>query len=538
MKKAGFVFLVFLLAFTQCKKEQVASDVSQHQTVDITLQISGGTSKAIVNPNVGSIVFENGDTIYVASNGTYVGTLTYDGSNFRGSITDPTEGQPLHFYYLGSQSLTLTVGTTTSCYVNICDQTTSYPVISYAPSRENYTIGTTVYSAELQNQCALVKFNVTTPSPAAICITGMNNQVRVDFSTNSFNYSQINNGVIRLAGGSGENVEKWAILFPQDALTEGSSGSAYSYDGCFSGTRPAIPAITKNAYLTDGINISVNTASLPTGAINGLFSVSANKQVYFSQGNLRYNPKSKLWEFAYPQYSKLHSGLTGDSNVSSEYTSTYTGWIDMFGWATSGISHGASCYLPYSTDNTDTYYHAYGNQAYNLYDKYGTADWGFNPISNGGDLQDLWRTPTSDEWSYVLNSRSTPSGIRFAKAKVDGVEGIILLPDHWDASIYTLSNTNNSSSNYSNTVSESDWTTLFEANGAVFLPAAGWRDQTNVIQSTYNFHGYYWSSSKPIVGNTSTAAQCLIFNTSSVNITSRSKHYGSSVRLIQDRIVE
>ena len=181
-------------------------------------------------------------------------------------------------------------------------------------------------------------------------------------------------------------------------------------------------------------------------------------------------------------------------------------------------------------------YYAYGNSSYNLYDKSGAADWGCNSILNGGEQTYLWRTPTSSEWGYVLNSRSTPSGIRFAKAIVKDVKGIVLLPDHWDASIYTLSNTNNSSANYSNSISESDWQTYFEPNGAVFLPAAGWRDYINVIQS-YDYYGYYWASDIPTAGyNYTASAKCLRFGTTDVyTALTRSRHYGASVRLVQDK---
>lgn len=538
MKRIYIILLCVasIACLTQCKKDATTSSVTK--TAKITLTINNG-SKVAVDPSQGVVNFEIDDVIYVASNGVYVGFLAHDGRQFSGSITNPTEGMPLYFYFMGNKNPTsLAVGTSTSCYVDICDQTTSLPVISSAPSTENYDSGITSYSAELLNRCALVKFNVSSPSNAAICITGLNNRVRIDFSDNSLTYSQINNGIIRLAGGSGENVEKWAILFPQDALTEGISGSAFSDDGAYNGIRPAIPAISNNMLLPNGINLSVNTSCLPAGAIRGLFSVSATSQVYFSLGNLQYNPKFKLWQFAYPQYSLLHTGWTGDSNVTSEYTSTYTGWIDLFGWATSGTYHGAICHFPYSTDQTDSKYYAYGNASYNLYDRTGAADWGCNSISNGGEQTSLWRTPTHNEWSYLLNSRTTSSGIRFAKARVNGIDGLIILPDHWDASIYTLNNINNSSANYSNTITESDWQTYFENNGAVFLPAAGWRDYFNVIQS-YDYYGYYWASDCLYIPNFSNNnPYCLKFSINSLSTSTRNRHYGSSVRLIQDRIQE
>lgn len=523
---SGFALLTIL---AQCKKDNLAAEAAK--TAKIILNVNS-SSKLVVDPNQGTVNFENGDVIHVVSNGVYVGSLTHDGNNFVGTITDPVEGQPLYFYFLGNQNVSLTAGTSTSCYVNIIDQTENLPVVSVAPSNENYDPDITSYSAELQNKCALVKFNVTTPSSATICLRGMNNRVAINFSSNEFTYSQIQGGTIRLAGESGENIEKWAILFPQDALSLGEAGSAYSADGAYSGVRPAIPAITNNLCLPNGIDFSVNTYCLPDGAIKGLFSVNANKQVYFSQGNLWYSPSGREWTFAGQQYILLHSS---NANVSSEYTSTYYGWIDLFGWGTSGISHGASCYQPYSTNNTDSYYYAYGNSSYNLYDRYGTADWGYNSISNGGEQMKYWRTPTSSEWSYILNNRSTPSNIRYAKAKVNGVAGLIILPDNWDSSIYSLNNVNNSSASFSNIITANDWASILQANGAVFLPSAGYREGTGVVLLTYDYYGYYWASDY----YNNSKAYCLRFYNSTISpYTMYSRHYGMNVRLVCDRVQE
>ena len=55
------------------------------------------------------------------------------------------------------------------------------------------------------------------------------------------------------------------------------------------------------------------------------------------------------------------------------------------------------------------------------------SDWG-NTIGSG------WRTLTSAEWTYLFDSRTTTSGVRYAKATVNGVSGVILLPDDWSTS--------------------------------------------------------------------------------------------------------
>lgn len=289
MKRFSIIMMSFLLvmALSQCKKEnQVAS--GEENTVAITLKVNGnGNSKVDVNTATGYVNFENGDKIYVTSNGTYIGFITYDGTVFSGNITNPAVGQPLHFYFLGNvtPSETLSVGTTTSCSVNISAQTANLPVISYAPSVENYTSGTTNFTAELLNKCALVKFNVTTSSSSATCIKGMNNKVNIDFSDNGFSFSQdTDGGLIKLPGGNGV---KWAILLPQEALGAGADGTVYSMDGAYKGTRPAIPAITESAYMVEGINVSVTTSTTPSYAIGDLYPNAENPEgvVYYVYSN-------------------------------------------------------------------------------------------------------------------------------------------------------------------------------------------------------------------------------------------------------------
>ena len=64
----------------------------------------------------------------------------------------------------------------------------------------------------------------------------------------------------------------------------------------------------------------------PEGAKKGEFSVSADKKVYFSQGNLQYSPADDKWRFADNQYDVI-----GETN--SQISDTYDGWIDLFGWS-------------------------------------------------------------------------------------------------------------------------------------------------------------------------------------------------------------
>lgn len=540
MKRFGTIVsaLLVLVALTQCKKEEQPTPTNGSEAVTITLDLkSNGGTKVDVNTMTGEVTYQNGDVIYVASGGHYIGTLTYNGTNFTGGITDPSVGEPLHFYFLGNvaPAETLAAGTTTTCSVIISDQTEHLPVIEYAPSNENYDSGATTYTAMLLNKCALVKFNVTTASEAATCITGMKNKVTVNFSENTLTHSQEGNGIITLPAGNGE---KWAILLPQEAVETGEDGTAYSEDGAFTGTRGAVPSIIENGYQTAGIEVNVTTevnpGEVPVGAICGKFTINANgDQVYFSQGNLQYQASTNTWRFASNQYDLIHveSDMTFYlidkyyCDVTNEYTSSYNGWIDLFGWGTSGYNHGAVCYQPWSTSTHNEFYYSHGDPNSDLY---GQSDWGYNAISNGGNANDLWRTLAVSEWDYIINSRNTSSGIRFAKASINSVNGIILLPDDWNSTVYYLNNTNQTDADWNtNVISSTQWQTL-ENNGAVFLPCAGLRVLNGRYIQGINTSGEYWTrtiSYNGLLGS---------FHCSGTLWYGGIRYEGKSVRLVQN----
>ncbi len=552
MKRFGTIVtaLLVLVALTQCKKEEQPTPANGSEAVTITLDLkSNGGSRVDVNTTTGEVTYQNGDVIYVASGGHYISTLTYNGTNFTGGITDPIVGEPLHFYFLGNvaPAETLAVGTTTTCSVVITDQTEHLPVIEYAPSDETYTAGATAFTAFLLNKCALVKFNVTTSSEDATCVTGFNNKVTVNFTDALFTYSKVNGGNITLPAGSGE---KWAILLPQEAMEASEAGSAYSQDGTYTGTCGAVPAIYDNGFLTTGVEVNVtsevNPSEVPVGAISGKFTINANgDQVYFSQGNLQYQASTNTWRFAENQYDYL-----GEAN--SNISQTYDGWIDLFGWGTSGWDNGNVYYQPYDyeylTDwNAYDYGYGYGptdgtSYNYNLTGTYANADWGvYNAVSNGGNVPNQWRTLNSSnsypysEWYYILYNRSTLSGIRYAKGIVNGVNGVILLPDNWNTSVYELNYTNRGDAPYTiNNITIEDWA-LLESSGAVFLPAAGYRYGTSVSylgsEGSYWWSGYYDNR----------RAYRLSFNSTNLSSFSNSnsaytnnRYYGLSVRLVRD----
>ena len=177
-----------------------------------------------------------------------------------------------------------------------------------------------------------------------------------------------------------------------------------------------------------------------------VFTVNADsKKVYFAKGNLQYQASTDTWRFAEHQWDYIGEG-------NKDITSTNSGWTDLFKWGVSGKA-----------------------------------------IENGGNKEGVWSILYYREWEYVFDKRETTSGIRYAMATVNEVAGVILLPDSWNKDTYKLQKANDAKAHYSdNIITSSDWNTYFDANGAVFLPAAGSKSGTTLLD--VGVAGEYWCS--------------------------------------------
>jgi hypothetical protein len=263
--------------------------------------------------------------------------------------------------------------------------------------------------------------------------------------------------------------------------------------------------------------VTVETATPPTppGLLAGKFSVSATKQVQFSQGNLRYDSSSGSWSFFDDQY-QYYNG----------YTATY--W-DKFGWV------GTTSVVLTSTPDK------YGVDISTLNSKYGTSTTD-TPNNWGETMGAGWRVLTKDEWTYLFNTRTTGGTVfgtasaRYAHAEVntDGTatKGIILFPDGVDIanSEVTTTGTVNNASAWDTKCTIGQWTAL-AAKGCVFLPAAGVRNSTSVVN--LNLAGYYWSSSP--YGSDANFAYSMYFDAGALNPANGfNRPTGCSVRLVYD----
>ena len=309
-------------------------------------------------------------------------------------------------------------------------------------------------------------------------------------------------------------------------------------------------------FVPDSPNISY-----PNGALPGLFSISEEQQVRFSKGNLQYRPYFDQWRFAECQWdfvggeifseAPCTSGTVYENGVKCENQLvgyTYNGWVDLFGWGTSGWNNGNQYYKPWNYMANvvfNPYYGPYGN--HDLTGEYAHADWGVHAnIPDGGSRQ--WRTLTSQEFEYLLDERITESGIRYAKAIVAGICGLVLLPDDWSVSTYPLSEPNGWSSYLSNKILASEWIDILEPAGAVFLPSAGERLSAYSYESGMYVKYYsnspcltaadldeccgnYWTSTQGIGMNVASALIVMNFFNPYIN-GEQDRSFGRSVRLV------
>ena len=280
------------------------------------------------------------------------------------------------------------------------------------------------------------------------------------------------------------------------------------------------------------------------GASNALFSVAAGRQVRFSKGNLQYCPsglhsvatggtESGTWRFAENQWDYIGQD---NANIASP---SYKGWIDLFGWGTSGWNSGANAYQPRDTSTTCDDYYPNGVQINGLVGDYANADWGvYNAISNGGNQPGMWRTLTSEEWEYLLFNRAETT-VRFVMAVVNGTGGLVIFPD-----TFTMPNgmsnpicINSPYSSYSDNIyMELQWIQMENA-GCVFLPAAGdregtfWRSSFFECENEYTYGGY-WTSS---FGNYNSHSSTFIeFHDNVLHVIPSCPCAGLSVRLVMD----
>lgn len=243
---------------------------------------------------------------------------------------------------------------------------------------------------------------------------------------------------------------------------------------------------------------------VPQGGVDGMFSVSATQQVYFSQGNLQYTKSTREWSFMEHQYDIVE---TNGQDVGENYANQNV--VSLFGWGTGNN--------PTKTSQSSQDYQEF-------------TDWGTNRISNADNVD--WRTLTKTEWKYVFNEReastinNTPNA-RYVKAMIGDIKGVILFPDEYTHpnNISVPQQINQPTADFAYNKYTINNLSQMQGCGCVFLPLAGLRRGTIVNDLD---QGYYWSSSADVP-----TGKVVRFNSTTCNPEfGISVHCGASVRLV------
>ena len=523
MKKNVFIFsalcfATMTLVFSGCKKENNdPQEPAKVQTYQMSIQASKGTDSQANGPR--RVLSLDGNTLNAAwQAGEQV------------SVYNETKGALMEGYLVAEESgastrlsgeLTgsIAAGDMLTLKYLSPDYATQLGTIEYISANCDYAVaenvevisisGGTIYTvgeAAFENRQAVVKFTLLNKADDAALSGTTQLVVKVGEATYTVTPASATSEMyVALPGFAGQTVTLTA--------TVGSDTYAYEKTGAtFENGKfyPVTAKLTKHA--------------APAYKEYGPFSVSPTLKVYFSQGNLQYQASTNTWRFAENQYDAV--GGYGQWSVAPYYNTSsanhspsesQTGWIDLFGWATSNLNTPVSntYYQPWNTSYGSKENPKYGSTITTANVSWATAranyDWG----ANTGDLGTGWRTLTAEEWGYLIgpgNGGTTPSGQRdnyqslrgLCKITVSGTDypGMIILPDGLNNNLPAVGSIATkwaacaveagSSLRFTNaTFTEAEWTALQEA-GAAFLPAAGGRSGTAVLFA--GALGYYWSS--------------------------------------------
>lgn len=219
------------------------------------------------------------------------------------------------------------------------------------------------------------------------------------------------------------------------------------------------------------------------------FTVNADgDKVEFSPGNLYYDGSS--WHFEAHQWDyRTYQGLDAFIDGETPVTKTPDGHWGLFG--RSAGNPNTPWGMSISTTSSDY--------------KGDFEDWGKTMDATG----DTWRTLKFDEWKYLFYDRPINGNKRYAWAELtNGINGLIIFPDNY---------TGATDLNYI-------------PEGAVFLPAAGFRYNYDPRLDYEGSSGYYRSYSEGTI-----RSYYFFFNKTSLSCTDMmSLSCGYSVRLVRD----
>ena len=481
---ATIIAFVLLVGLTQCKKNIDTVNAVADGKVFITY--STIDSKTNIT-EAGVVTWTSGDICHVyASTTGYLGSLTLSsgaGTNsatFTGTLSAWTDNETLRLYYLGTN--TKKADNTFVIDYSAQDGTLATIASKYHVScytEENVPASKTSFSGQMLNQMALAVFDVSGFGSGNVKIyaaSGFRNQITIsDKGVLSYGVAGVHPTVDNQSGHiviGAAGAKKYVALLPSDGeismqfTSQSKTGSDEAR------------TIAANDFIGSSAAVSITASNVSSSyvdlavASDHVFSVASGRTVKFAKGNLVYDQgRFKMHSTQYGRCFASDCDVTGNYKVS--------GTFDLFGWGTSGWNNGNLLYMPYTLSDAYGYGPTNGSSySFNLTSDYANSDWGNYQF--GMDAASGWRTLTTAEWAYLLDTRTVNggSGENYSYTKgvmVSGVEGLVLYPDGYTGSTYSGSN----------------WSS-FESSGCVFLPASCLRMGSEVY---YLGFGYYWSSS-------------------------------------------
>lgn len=558
-----FAALTLTLGTAQCKKttENVAEEETPApKTIYINLMGGNGKdAKADINPYSGKITWNPNDKVYVVYNGELLST---DALTVTPNESDPvygTIGGPIEvsteilednpeftFIYVGNGYAFSPAASVTSLIFTLGNQN--------GTDAGDYMVGRT-------EAIRMIKKGENSYSPDPSQFPEFKPLTSVLFLDTETNFGA---GTMTMGGSQAMNQMELA-------LSDMTPTCSHTADITFQSSKAAqvsvMPTTTANVNADATLNFSGNTkigtitvkdgikagrvyahvfdnASHPfvvevveTGMLPGEFSIGNGSKVRFSKGNLQYQASENKWQFAANQYDYIGSD---NANIGS----SYSGWIDLFGWGATGYWDNRSQlntdetpkyqknYQAYSTSKSDISggagFNNYGygpdykigetTYSYNLSVEH-RSDWGYNAIYAGDNPTSGWRTLTNDEWGYLFGNSTERNGKYKCGVTVCGKTNCVVVAPDQCLNGYTFDKNKTS-------YTSDEWETA-EAAGLVCLPAAGYREVTAL--SEVGSKGYYWSSTCQYAY----MAFRFTLSSSAVSCGNEYRYYGYSVRLVK-----
>lgn len=575
----NLIAAALLLGMTACTNEEFVESPVQNEggkVISLTLNANrdGATTRSAVsyNSEYGSLesAWKAGDVIYVYSikSGAQLGTLAIDGditnqkasdaaqwktsyATFKGTITlgagDDIKDNLAFVYQGDGQALTVDAEGLLTYNIEAKDAAADLNVfdVAYATGQVQGTAAEAYLAVSFSNKLAFGYFS-TEDFAAGNLTSDYYNQFTLDVKTG--NVKGVGTGAV-VPG----NKTFYMPLVPGNiniklAKAWSQKEGAYGYSGgeltkTFTAAAGTYYRLSKNNATSFGpVPFKESDWKKYNTLATSKFSVSATKQVYFTQGNLQYigSAATPYWRVADSQYDYLGTSNGKAENAESGSKIAADVDVDLFGWGSVDVpflgSNDNEDYewgltntkggeeLPAENNwatkfnnGTDVLYASDSNIAY------GTA------AKKGGNYCVLTRA----EWQYLFANHYWG----FATVTMDNgntVNGLVICPNtvttEEQAKTFLAGTVYKSSANQTGKTgaySENSITQeTIDTNGLLFLPAAG--NRSNLSVGGVGSYGYYWSTTSSSAKN----AYSVYFGTTYFGSAGNyGRYYGFSVRL-------